>query len=111
MRRSVKAHAIRMQSRGLFGKDVVNSLNLLTEIRLHYYSGGMISEFNLLSEKITQLAELAQSLRRENADLRLSAAVIAAENADLTSRMQEAHQRISALLEKIPMPEKDEETA
>lgn len=83
----------------------------MTEIRLHYYSGGMISEFHLLSEKITQLAELAQSLRRENADLRLSAAAAMAENADLSNRMQEAYQRISALLEKIPMPEKDEEPA
>jgi FtsZ-binding cell division protein ZapB len=71
----------------------------------------MISEFHLLSEKIRQLAELAQSLRRENADLRLSAAAVAAENADLSNRMQEAYKRISALLEKIPATEKDEEPA
>jgi FtsZ-binding cell division protein ZapB len=71
----------------------------------------MTSEFHLLSEKINQLAELTQSLRRENADLRLNTAAVAAENADLSKRMQEAYKRISALLEKIPSPEKNEETA
>ena len=84
---------------------------MLTEIRLHHYSGGMISDFQSLSEKITQLAELAQSLRRENAELRLSVASSAAENAELSRRMQEAYLRISALLEKIPMPENDQEAA
>ena len=76
---------------------------------MHYYSDGMISEFHQLSEKIDQLAELAQSLRRENADLRMNMATLTAENADLSRRMQEAHQRISVLLEKMPVPEKDEE--
>jgi FtsZ-binding cell division protein ZapB len=71
----------------------------------------MTSEFHLLSEKINQLAELTQSLRRENADLRLNTAAVAAENADLSKRMQEAYKRISALLEKIPSPEQNEETA
>ena len=62
----------------------------------------MISDFNLLSQKISQLAELAQSLRRENADLRLSMAALAANNTDLTARMNEAHQRVSALLAQMP---------
>jgi cell division protein ZapB len=84
---------------------------LLTEIRLHHYSGGMISEFHSLSEKITQLAELAQSLRRENAQLRLNVAEATAENADLSRRMQEAYKRITALLEKLPLPEQDQEAA
>ncbi len=78
---------------------------------MHHYSGGMVSEFHSLSEKIAQLAELAQSLRRENAELRLSAAAMATENADLSKRMQEASRRISALLEKMPVPEKDQEAA
>lgn len=81
----------------------------MTDIHLHHYSGGMISEFDLLYEKINQLAELAQSLRRENADLRLNIATVAAENADLSRRMLEAYQRVSALLEKIPAAEQDEE--
>jgi cell division protein ZapB len=84
-------------------------VNLLTEIRLHHYSGGMISEFHLLSEKIDQLAELAHSLRRENTDLRIYTAALVAENTALSKRMEEAHSRVSALLEKIPMSEQDSE--
>lgn len=77
-----------------------------------YYSCGMISDFHHLSDKITQLAELAQSLRRENAELRLTVASLSAENADLARRIEEAYQRVSALLEKIPAPaEQNEETA
>jgi len=85
-------------------------LNLLTEIQLHIYSGEMISDFHQLYEKISQLAELAQSLRRENAELRLNAAALVAENAALSKRMQEAHLRVTALLDKIPVAEPDEET-
>ena len=70
----------------------------------------MISDFQQLYEKISQLAELAQSLRSENAQLRLNAAALAAENAALTKRMQEAHVRVTALLDKIPVGEPDEET-
>jgi cell division protein ZapB len=81
----------------------------LTKIRLHYYSDGMISEFHQLSEKISQLADLARSLRRENADLRLNLAALTAENADLAKRMQEAHLRLSALLDQMPALEADKE--
>lgn len=76
------------------------------------YSDGMISEFHQLSEKIGQLAELAQSLRRENADLRLTLASLTSENADLARRIEEAYQRVSALLDKIPVSgDEDEEAA
>jgi cell division protein ZapB len=80
---------------------------------LHHYSCGMVSEFHQLSEKISQLADLAQSLRRENAELRLNMAALTAENAELTMRIQEAYQRVSALLDKIPTPdaENNEEAA
>lgn len=69
----------------------------------------MISEFHELPDKIKQLADLTQSLRLENVDLRLKLAMLASENASLSMRMQEAHQRVSALLEKIPALEQDEE--
>lgn len=71
----------------------------------------MISEFHLLSEKIDQLAELAQALRLENAELRLNMAALLAENADLSQRMQEAYQRVSTLLEKIPLSDQNEKAA
>ncbi len=76
---------------------------------MHHYSGGMISDFNQLSEKIGQLAEMAQTLRRENADLRLHALALAGENADLQRRIEEAHQRVTALLERIPAPDADDD--
>jgi cell division protein ZapB len=76
---------------------------------LHIYSDEMISDFNTLSEKIGQLAELTQSLRSENADLRIKSSALAAENAELTQRMQEAHARVAALLDKMPAPEQNEQ--
>ena len=74
----------------------------MTAIRLPPYSGGMISEFQELSTKIDQLAELTQALRRENAALRLAHAAVCAENAVYVEKMAEAQQRVQALLEQIP---------
>jgi len=62
----------------------------------------MISEFNDLSDKIDRLAELTQSLRRENASLRQSNALLAAENATYMQRLSEAQHRVEALLATIP---------
>lgn len=78
---------------------------------MRLYSGGMISDFHKLSEKISQLAELTQALRSENADLRLKSVALAAENVELARRMQEAHKRVAALLKSIPTPVQDEEAA
>ncbi|MDQ9169934.1 DUF904 domain-containing protein [Oxalobacteraceae bacterium R-40] len=71
----------------------------------------MNSEFDLLSEKINGLAELAHALRRENAELRLKISEMTVENSELSKRMLEAHQRVSVLLEKLPLTEHDEEVA
>ena len=62
----------------------------------------MISEFNSLSEKVGRLAMLAQTLRQENADLRLHLSSLNNDKELLSRRMDEAHRRISALLEKLP---------
>ena len=62
----------------------------------------MISEFNDLSDKIDRLAELTQSLRRENATLRQSNALLAAENEAFMARLSEAQHRVEALLATIP---------
>ncbi len=83
----------------------------MTALPLGHYSGGMNSDFDLLSEKINGLAELAHALRRENAELRLKVSAITAENAELAGRMREAHQRVAALMEKLPLSEHDEEAA
>jgi len=78
---------------------------------LRLYSDGMVSEIHQLSEKIVKLAELAQSLRRENAELRLTQATLETENADLARRIEEAYKRVSALLDKIPASDDHNEEA
>ena len=74
----------------------------LTPAQAPPYSGGMISEFNELSDKIGLLAEMTHALRRENAQLRKDNAALAAENALYVQRMREAQERVEALLENIP---------
>jgi len=64
----------------------------------------MVSDFQKLSDKIIQLADMTQQLRLENADLRLRSATLASENSHLSQRMQEAHHRIAALMDKFPAP-------
>ena len=66
------------------------------------YSGGMISEFEELSDKIDQLAEMTNALRRENAQLRQANAALVVENMGYQRRLSEASDRIVALLEKVP---------
>lgn len=67
----------------------------------------MISEFTDLSDKIDRLAALTQSLRRENATLRQSNAILAAENEAFMARLSEAQRRVEALLETIPPDTQD----
>lgn len=71
----------------------------------------MISDFQQLAEKVNRLAELAHALRRENADLRRALAEASAEKAELTQRIDEAHRRVAALLDKIPPADQTEEAA
>lgn len=69
----------------------------------------MNSEFHLLSEKIDKLAELTQFLRRENAELRLKIVDISSENTVLIEKMQQAQQRVSAVLEQLPDPQQSQD--
>ena len=62
----------------------------------------MISEFKDLSDKINSLALLTTALRRENAQLRQSNALLASENAVYMERLSEAQRRVEALLATIP---------
>ena len=70
----------------------------------------MVSEFSSLLDKVRQLAELSASLRRENAELRSAMAELTEENARLAARMREAHDRVSALIDAMPVPS-DQEAA
>ena len=69
----------------------------------------MISEFELLAEKVDRLASLTQALRLENAQLRRNAVGLAAVNKDMQQRMQEAHQRVAALLAQLPDENADDD--
>ncbi|PRC92102.1 DUF904 domain-containing protein [Solimicrobium silvestre] len=69
----------------------------------------MISEFQQLAKKVDQLATLTQTMRGENTDLRHKIAELTATNAALSSRIQEAHERVTALLEKLPSAEQESE--
>jgi len=62
----------------------------------------MISEFESLAEKVTQLSVLAHTLRSENARLRNDVTSMMTKNADLQQRMQQAHDRVSTLLAQLP---------
>ncbi len=89
-------------------------LNRLTEIVARPYSGGMISEFQDLSDKIDRLAALSSALRSENALLRQSNALLSAENEAYMGRLSEAQRRVEALLASLPgelAPQPDEAKA
>jgi cell division protein ZapB len=62
----------------------------------------MISEFQELSDKIDRLAELTASLRRENASLRQSNALLAADKLAYIGLLDVAQRRVAALLDNIP---------
>lgn len=69
----------------------------------------MIPDFQELSDKIDQLAELTHALRRENAQLRQANAALVVENMGYQRKLGEASSRVAALLEQIPAL--DEENA
>ena len=62
----------------------------------------MISEFQELSDKINKLAELTQSLRRENAELRQSNEALLRGNLEYMARLAGAKLRLQTLLEQLP---------
>jgi cell division protein ZapB len=68
----------------------------------------MISEFQDLSDKISRLAELTQSLRSENYLLRQANALLSAENLAFKERLLQAQHRVEALLAQLPAPDGEE---
>lgn len=71
----------------------------------------MVSDFTSLLDKVTQLAELSQALRNENAALRGELATLSDENMRLAARMKEAHDRVESLLSALPVDTSNEEEA
>jgi cell division protein ZapB len=62
----------------------------------------MNSDFDKLAEKIHRLADLATALRLENVQLRRTSTELTVENKELRGKMQEAHDRVEAVLEQLP---------
>lgn len=71
----------------------------------------MISEFQDLSDKIARLAEMTESLRHENAQLRNANKQLSEENAAYLQRLAEAQQRVEALIDQLPAPEPEPDHA
>ena len=71
----------------------------------------MISDFELLSDKVAALAALTQALRIENAGLRHEMVTLTAQNLEMQQRMQQAHDRVAVLLTQLPAETTTDEEA
>jgi len=69
----------------------------------------MNSEFQQLAQKVEQLALLAKTMRAENTELRLKVAELTSENSAMATRIQQAHDRVTDILEKLPLAEQESE--
>jgi cell division protein ZapB len=66
------------------------------------YSPAMHAELDTLEAKIRQVAELSQTLRRENIALRQQLLTAQQDNKQLTTRLEAAKVRLTALLDTLP---------
>ncbi|MBR7069386.1 MAG: cell division protein ZapB [Oxalobacter sp.] len=62
----------------------------------------MISELDLLAEKINGLVTLTQTLKQENASLKAQAESLRQEKQQLLERMETARQKVAAIIERLP---------
>ena len=62
----------------------------------------MHAELDTLEAKIRQVAELSQTLRRENITLRQQLLTALQDNKQLTTRLEAAKARLNALLDTLP---------
>jgi cell division protein ZapB len=62
----------------------------------------MKAEFTALDDKINQLIQLTQKLRKDNSQLRQNLALIQNENKHLSEKVDGAKVRLEALLSQIP---------
>lgn len=62
----------------------------------------MQAELDTLEAKIRQVADLCQSLRRENVSLRQQLLASQQENKQMNTRLEAAKSRLQALLDQLP---------
>lgn len=63
----------------------------------------MISELNLLAEKINGLVALTQTLKQENTTLKTEIESLKIEKQQLLEKIETARQKIAAIIEKLPL--------
>lgn len=66
------------------------------------YHPRMLEDLDALARKVHELAQLAQSLRTENQQLRAQLTAATAELESLRGRVEQATQRLDAMLERLP---------
>ena len=64
----------------------------------------MLEDLDKLDRKVRELAQMAQGLRTENQQLRAQLAAASAELETLRGRVEQATQRLDAMLERLPPP-------
>lgn len=62
----------------------------------------MLAELDQLAERIQQLTQLTQQLRQESHDLRLRLTQVEGENRQLHAKLDQASQRVEAILQRLP---------
>ncbi len=62
----------------------------------------MLEDLDALARKVHELAQLAQSLRTENQQLRAQLTAASTELDTLRGRVEQATQRLDAMLERLP---------
>jgi cell division protein ZapB len=62
----------------------------------------MEAELTALDDKISQLVQLTQKLRKDNSELRQNLASVQSENKRLSEKVNTAKARLEALLTQIP---------
>ena len=74
----------------------------MTIIDFLNYSEDMDADLKVLEQKVMQLISLCDTLRIENAELRLSLTAIESDSATLKSNMAKASERIESLIGSLP---------
>jgi len=74
----------------------------LTFHGFYNYSVVMEAELTALDDKISQLVQLTQKLRKDNSQLRQNLASVQSENKRLSEKVNAAKARLEALLAQIP---------
>ena len=62
----------------------------------------MEAELTVLDDKINQLVQLTQKLRKDNSQLRQNLATVQSENKRLSDKVHAARNRLESLLTQIP---------